>query len=341
MAAVSMTFAPTPYQGASNNSDQQQFDQNNMFDNMTHLSRSYRGLVLPVRFNGSVIPALALVDSGADKTLVSKALIYSILPKEIVKKLTIVLNDTSGGGGMKVVTASNSPINITGFVSGLKMRVATLNSTVTLDNIPIVDGLTPDVIMGHDTLKRLHTRITFDDNDMINRQLHGASCGIGSGSSGGGSDGLLGGFMAGGVGGGARGGGSITKSLVTLCEEDTNMSDAKERCKKCATFDMDNVRSKLQQQQRNPTSTATATVAAVVGVKKPSSSSSLSSLSSLSNMRVKRSAVAAERTPQPQQQTQSPSLVSAVYGAMAGAVSSVITRPVLTNNNKKRSFRSG
>ena len=202
-----------------------------MFRGMRPLGRIYRGLVLPARFNGHSKPVPALVDSGADKTLVSKKLIYNIIPRDIRENSLEIRTKQ----GPRVVTATNSPIKIVGFVSGLEMRVGDLNGTVSLNDIPIVEGLTPDVILGHETLQQLNASITFQSQGGSASE-HNSYRKLFEGGGGGGG--------GGGSGSGSKSGLKLppTNSQVRLCSPDGSG---------CKTYNMDAVRQMMLIQQKN------------------------------------------------------------------------------------------
>lgn len=142
---------------------------NSLFHDLGPQTRVYNGLVLPVRFNGQTRPYLALIDSGADRSIMSARIVKEVnanFAAHVNHGNMICMNQhvpiTMISDTSRIVSASNAPLPIVGAARNVQIRIGVMDSYTTIPHaISVIESLSPDMIIGLDLLKYLNMQIDF------------------------------------------------------------------------------------------------------------------------------------------------------------------------------------
>ena len=140
----------------------------NVFANLHSGDNFYSGFIIPVQFNGCHKTFRALVDTGADNTLISSLVLHAVQQCKKNKPIDVQSNWPARLHNFGIRDASGNKMKIEGYANSVEMFVPSLSSsslrsgTVTMPpGIPIIDNLTPEIILGHDALELMSLKVEY------------------------------------------------------------------------------------------------------------------------------------------------------------------------------------
>lgn len=165
-----------------NSNDNNDNNNNNLFANLHTSPSIYNGFIIPVRFNACGKTFRALVDTGADYTLMS-----SLVVGELRKCKSSSSSGKKRSGGQSQTTtealhiqrqwpsrlknfgirdASGNKLGVQGYANDVTLYVPGMNKSGGIQlppGVPVIKGLSPEIILGHDTLALMQARVKYGD----------------------------------------------------------------------------------------------------------------------------------------------------------------------------------
>ena len=139
----------------------------NVFANLHTSPTIYKGFIIPVQFNKCGKTFRALVDTGADYTLLSHNVLDEIQDcGKDSKRIRTQPNWPMRLENFGIRDASGNRLSVFGYANGVSMYVkgSGIGGVVLPPGVPVIKDLSPEIILGHDALALMSTRIEYGDD---------------------------------------------------------------------------------------------------------------------------------------------------------------------------------